>query len=359
MISNFKKLIFNSFQLGLILNLLTVFSAIVYVLAVENYFKPFDFVRPVKLGTIVSGGSMFDFDNLQNTVPLPRWQAIEHRFDFFVPDVALRSDDRGRKSPRVERWCKINPCWAHRMAYEDNRRHDYKTFTVDDWFFNNRNFLNTRSEDARVFPLDVFLKKLSPGSVVILNEPLTLFLQHELNFQLFKSWVIILRRKHPHLKFQLGLQLHFQWLDVQWLALQNGVLFSQFSEFSSNYDIPWGVSEFSIYDRVWRRRLVATYDALGRRTDSIFCWFESRVPDRLRRAIVLHQAYLIHRAVMRSGASFIVEWGNFPTVWFSGEIDTGYNSTFALFDWNGKPLPMYWAVARGLTDGANFRILNR
>jgi len=350
---SFKNFVFSGFKIGLILNFSTVFFCIVYILAVENYFKPFNF-RPlsVELGTIVTAQAMFDFQNLDDLQPLPRWKLIESHFDFFIPDTALRGDDRKIKSPRVERWCKINNfCWAHRLSYKDLRRRDYRTFTIDDWFISNKSLLNTRFENAAVFPLDVFLKSLPPSSTVVINEPLTLFQQHNLNFKLFTDWVLILRRKHPSLKFKLGLQLHFQWLDSQWLRLQNGVLFSQFAKFSADYAIPWGISEFSIYDQIWRRRLVATYDHSGRPTDGLTSLIESAVPVRLRRAIVLHQAYVIHKSAVWFGASYITEWGNFPTIWFSGEIDQDYRSSFALFDWDGRPLPMYWAIVRGISDG--------
>lgn len=347
---NFKKLVFDAFKAGIIFNVTTAFVGVGYIVAIENWFKPFDVHPSVELGTIATAGNMFNFKNSKDLETIPRWKSIENYFDFFIPDTAFRDDDRGMKSPRVERWCKVNPCWIHRISYSDSRRRDYKIFTVDDWFYKNKSFLNTKLEDAQVFPLDVFLKTLPFESVVILNEPLTLFQEHNLNFKLFTDWVITLRRKHPHLKFKLGLQLHFQWLDTQWLRLQDGRLFSQFHKFSTDYRIPWGVSEFSIYDSVWRRRLKNTYDRSGR-TDRRTSLIESAVPLRLRRAIVLHQTYLIHRAVVQSGASYIVEWGNFPTIWFSGEIDQDYQSTFALFDWDGRPLPMYWAIARGISDG--------
>ncbi|MCC3410172.1 MAG: hypothetical protein JGK17_32525, partial [Microcoleus sp. PH2017_10_PVI_O_A] len=65
------------------------------------------------------------------------------------------------------------------------------------------------------------------------------------------------------------------------------------------------------------------------------------------------QAYLFHGIAVESGATFVVEWGNFPTTWFAASIDSDYRSTFALFDWEGNPQLMYWAIARGLTDGKN------
>ena len=351
--NNIRKLVFTGLKLGLFFNIATVFFAVLYIISVENYFKPFEFKKPlpVKFGTIITAEAMFDFKNFNNLYPLPRWKSIENHFDFFIPDTALRADDRAIKSPRVERWCKINnSCWAHRLDYKDLRRRDYRTFTIDDWFISNKSLLNSPLEKAVIFRLDVFLKNLPPGSTVILNEPLTLFQQHNLNFKLFSSWVLDLRRKHPSLKFKLGLQLHFQWLDSQWLRLQDGVLFSQFAKFSADYGILWGISEFSIYDTIWRRRLVNTYDRSGGRTDRLTSFVESAVPLRLRRAIILSQTYIIHRRATEAGADYFVAWGNFPTLWFSGEIDSEYKSTFALFDWDGRPLPMFWAITRGIYD---------
>jgi hypothetical protein len=348
----FKKLIAFAFINGIVVNACTVVLAIAYTIAVESYFKSFDFKPSIQVGTILSAANMFNFQNLKDKRTIPRWRAIESNFDFFVPDVALRTDERGQKSPRLEDWCRrrADRCWAHRIAYDDIRRKDYKIFTIDDWFFKNSRFLNTSHEDVQVWSLDVFLAGLPVNAEVILNEPLTVFQSNYKNFQLFKNWVIILKRKHPRIKFKLGLQLHFQWLDTQFWRLGDGVLFSQFADLAKNYDIRWGISEFSIYDRIWRRRLVATYDRSGRRTDRLVSTFESFVPDRFRRAVTLHMAYSIHKRAVAAGASYVVEWGNFPTVWFSGEIDDEYRSTFALFDWEGRPLPMYWAILRGISD---------
>ena len=58
--------------------------------------------------------------------------------------------------------------------------------------------------------------------------------------------------------------------------------------------------------------------------------------------------YIFHRDAFRAGATHFVEWGNFPGTWFSQEIDPQYKSTFALWDWDGNPTLMYWAIARSL-----------
>ena len=77
--------------------------------------------------------------------------------------------------------------------------------------------------------------------------------------------------------------------------------------------------------------------------------FEQFIPDRFLRAVVAHQAYIFHRDAFRAGASHFVQWGNFPTTWFAAAIDPGYTSTFELYDWDGNPQLMYWAIARALS----------
>ncbi|MEG3842936.1 hypothetical protein [Microcoleus sp. herbarium14] len=154
--------------------------------------------------------------------------------------------------------------------------------------------------------------------------------------------------KHPQLRFEIGVQIHLQWLDNYWYQY-HGWLFSALGEFSYRHRIPWGISEFSIYDRVWKRRLSFAGSIPDRAKSLVFV--ESLIPDRFRRAVVLHQAYLVHHDAVKYGASFSVQWGNFPSLWFVNEIDSDYRSTFALFDWDGNPQLMYWAIARGIQDG--------
>ena len=120
-------------------------------------------------------------------------------------------------------------------------------------------------------------------------------------------------------------------------------------EFSLLHRVPWGISEFSIYDRLWKPRIAYGGATPERVRSSEF--IEGIVLDRLRRAIVAYQAYLLHRGAVECGATFVVEWGNFPTTWFAAAIHPDYRSTFALFDRNGNPQLMYWAIVRGLADG--------
>ncbi|MEG4453841.1 hypothetical protein [Microcoleus sp. N9_A1] len=346
---NLKSILFQSFKAAIGFNIFTIVLAIFYILVVEQYARPFNFKLAVEFGTAVSGLKIFDTADTANFRISPSWLVVESKFSFFIPAAEFRADSK-YQSPRLQEWCKTRNCCAHRMAYNDNRRLNFKCFTIDDWFINNSNFLDPFYQGVAMIPLDNFLKSLPKGSRVIINEPLVFFQQHKLNFAIFEKWVVGLAAKHPHLNFQVGIQFHFQWLDLQFLALSDGVLFSQLAQFFRQHKIPWGISEFSTYDRVWRRRLITPFNKSSDR-GKLISQIEFFVPDRLRRAVVLHQAYWIHREAVRSGANFIVEWGNFPLIWFSHEIDSDYRSTFALFDWDGKPLPMYWAIARGIADG--------
>ncbi|MEG4501577.1 hypothetical protein QUB05_30745 [Microcoleus sp. F10-C6] len=348
--NNLKSILFRAFKVGIGFNIFTVVFAIFYVFIVEQYARPFNFKPSIELGTAVSGSNnIFSTPDIANYQIRPEWSAVESKFSFFIPASEFRADSK-YQAPRLEKWCKIRNCCAHRMAYSDKRKFNFKCFTIDDWFFNNSNFLDVYFQGAAMAPLDKFLKNLPKGTRVIVNEPLILFQQNKLNFVIFEKWLLELVAKHPHLKFQVGIQFHFQWLDLQFFALSDGVLFRQLSQFSRQHKIPWGISEFSTYDRIWRRRLITPFNKFsdrGKFTSQI----EAFIPDRLRRAFVLHQAYWVHREAVRSGARFAVEWGNFPLLWFQSEIDSDYRSTFALFDWQGNPQPMYWAIARGIEDG--------
>lgn len=106
---------------------------------------------------------------------------------------------------------------------------------------------------------------------------------------------------------------------------------------------------YSFYDQVWKRRISGRSPV-----DRIFYQIEGFVPKRLRRAIVLHQIYQLHRDAVHYGAVRFVEWGNFQyTAWFVDEIDSGYDSNYLLFDASGEPTDLWWAAMRGLKDGKN------
>jgi hypothetical protein len=340
------KLLFKAFKVGLTVNIFTLICVAVYVVLVENYFKPFDFESYIQFGTIVSGQRIYNTADSTNYQLRPAWQnAVEPRFNLFIPEYQFRPDWR-QPSPRLESWCKTQNCCAHRIGFSDVRVSSFRCFTLDDWYVSNRDFLGSQFDLSVVQILDNFLKQLPKNSRVIVSEPFVLFADRR-TFPHFTQWVFGLKKKHPDLKFEVGIQIHLQWLDNYWVQY-HGWLFPALHQFSQQHGISWGLSEFSIYDRVWKRRLSFT-GSLPPRAKSIER-LEAFVPDRFRRAVTLHQAYEVHRRAVGYGASFAVAWRNFPTLWFSDRIDSDYSSTFALFDWDGNPQLMYWAIARGLSQ---------
>jgi hypothetical protein len=340
-----KKLLFlNAFKLGLCFNVFTFVLAIIYIFAVENLLThPFNFQPTIQLGTIVTGEKIFGSTNISSYKVLPNWSLVKSKFSLFVTETQFRADWK-QPAPRLEHWCKSNNCCVHRIGHDDKRKMNFKCFTIDDWFITNRRLFGSHLENTVTLVLDKFLKSLPAGSRIILNEPSDLF-TNRLTFDAYEKWVLGLVVKHPQLKFEIGIQIHLQWVDSFWIY--NNWVFPRLNKFFQQHHIPWGISEFSIYDRVWKRRLSPS----SRNHNKFLFQIESMIPDRLRHAVVLHQAYLVHYDATRYNAQFVVEWGNFPTIWFSNEIDSDYKSTFALFDWSGQPLPMYWAIARGISDG--------
>jgi len=146
----------------------------------------------------------------------PSWLVVQSKFSLFVPEFQFRSDWK-QPSPRLEKWCKTRNCCVHRMGYNDKRKLNFKCFTVDDWFITNRDFLGSGVNDTSLFILDSFLSSLLSGSRIILNEPSVLF-DNKSSFNSFEKWVLYLVRKHPHLKFQVAVQVHLQWIDSFWIS---------------------------------------------------------------------------------------------------------------------------------------------
>jgi hypothetical protein len=178
---------------------------------------------------------------------------------------------------------------------------------------------------------------------VIISEPIVTLSSPPV-FRQFSEWVLFLRSQHPHLKFEIGLQIHLQWIDAYWL--NSRWVIPAIARFSKTSGVPWGLSEFSIYDQIWKRRL---------RDDNFrarpFYQIEQFVPRRLRRAIVLHSSYVIHRTAAENGAIRFTEWGNSQrTAWFVAEIDSAYDSNYELFTLSGTPTPLWWAGLRGFRD---------
>lgn len=341
----YLKLIFRSFKIGLCFNLFTLLLLTIYTLSVESYFKPFS-VRPnpsIEFGTAVSGMKIFSDANPQNHSLRPVWAKIESNFDLFIPEFQFRADWL-EPSPRLERWCKTRNCCAHRIGFSDRRISNFRCFTLDDWYLTNRDFLGSDIDISVTSGLYSFLSKLPKGSRVIVNEPYMLFADRR-SFHTFTLWFLDLVAKYPSLKFEIGIQIHLQLIDSYWWQY-HGWLIPALGDFSRFHKIRWGITEFSIYNRLWKPRIA--YDGSTPERMRYLKHVESFIPERLRDAFVAHQAYLLHRAAIDAGAISFTPWGNFPTTWFAASIEPSFTSTFALWDWDGNPTLMYWAIARSL-----------
>ena len=338
-----KKIFLQGLKLGLIINLVSIISAIIYIFVIEStLIKPLPkLALSLKLGTVADSSRIFALD-----VPFMKqqdsWLKIQDNFDFFVSEYQLRADF-SKPSPRLLAWCRSQKCFAHRMGYSDIRKKQFKYFTLDDWFANNKYLIvkDTAPDESK---LAQFLNSLPDGSLVVISEPFSIFAERR-SLAKFLEWALALRSQHPKLKFEIGLQVHLQWIDVWWVRYR--WLLPELQKFSKVHSYPWGVSEFSNYDQVWKRRISGRSPV-----ERIFYQIEGLVPGRLRRAIVLHQTYQLHRDAVHYGAVRFVEWGNFQhTAWFVNEIDSDYHSNYELFDSSGKPTDLWWAAMRGLKDG--------
>jgi hypothetical protein len=337
------KLLITGFKLGIFFNLFTLALIVLYILAVEYFFRPFS-VSPnsrVEFGTAISGMKLFKDANPKNYSLRPAWAKIQNNFDLFIPEFQFRAD-WPQPAPRLEKWCKGKNCCAHRISFTDRRIPQFRCFTLDDWYLTNRDFLGSNLDASVVSSLNAFLLRLPVGSRVIVNEPYVLFSDRR-SFNSFTTWFLSLASQYPHLKFELGIQIHLQWIDSYWWQY-HGWLIPALGEFSRTHRIPWGLSEFSIYNRLWKPRIA--YAGATPERMKLIDRFESFIPSRFRDAVIAHQSYILHRDALKFGATTVIVWGNFPTTWFADSIDPSYKSTFALFDWDGNPTLIYWAIAR-------------
>lgn len=340
-----KNIFLQGSKLGLIINLASLFFAAIYVFLIELILvKPLDkFALPLKLGTVADSRRIFDRD-VPSMKQRDSWLKIQDNFDFFVPEYQLRGD-YFKTSLRLLDWCRTQKCFAHRLSYADIRKKQFKYFTLDDWWANNK-YLVVKDTINDELQLTQFLKSLPDGSLVVISEPFSIFAERR-SLAKFLEWALALRSQHSKLKFEIGLQIHLQWVDAWWV--RHRWLLPELQKFSKVHSYSWGVSEFSNYDQVWKRRISGRSPV-----DRIFYQIEGFVPKRLRRAIVLHQIYQLHRDAVHYGAVRFVEWGNFQhTAWFVDRIDSGYDSNYLLFDASGEPTDLWWAAMRGLKDAQN------
>lgn len=337
------KLVKNGLVMGFVADLVVGALFFIFVLCVENYLikLPSPFFRPpLQLATIVDSSRVFSRTFPSESIK-PSWLSIQGYFSYFVLEYQVRSDRLN--SPRLLNWCKRNQCVAHRMGYDDIRKNEFNIFTVDDWYTTSiyQNLPNATQQQQF---LDIFLKSLPKDSTIILSEPFSTFDRPQ-SLKSFLEWALALRLGNPHLKFQIGLQIHLQWVDAFWV--KNWWILPELSKFSKAQNYPWMVSEFSNYDRIWKRRLL-----VRNLKEQIFYKLENLVPQRLRRAITLCGVYLIHRDAVKYGATSFVEWGNYQdAAWFADRVDVDYQSNYQLFNPDGFPTATWWAAMQGLSDG--------
>src|SRR4028119_2100814 len=240
------RLIFKSFKIGIAFNLLTLLLIGSYTLLIEYYFRPSQILSNprIQFGTAVSGMKIFATADSKNHSLRPAGEKIERQFDLFIPEFQLRADWR-QPAPRLERWCKTRNCCAHRIAFNDRRIRNFRCFTLDDWYLSNRDFLGSGVDSSVSFGLDSFLVRLPAGSRIIINESYMLFADRR-SFDIFTRWFLALAAKYPGLKFEIGIQIHLQWIDSYWYQYHPW-LFPALAEFSRTHKIRWGITEFSIY----------------------------------------------------------------------------------------------------------------
>ncbi|MEG4971047.1 hypothetical protein QUB17_33500, partial [Microcoleus sp. B5-C4] len=191
------KLFFKGLRVGLFLNVFLVFSLVFYVLIVENWLtKPIKkFDMPLQLGTVVDSIRLFEA-NIPSMQLRKSWLNIQNKFSFFVAEYQLKPD-YSTPSPRLLKWCKQSNCFAHRIGYNDSRKIQFKSFTLDDWFTNN--YLIFSKPNIELKRLDFYLKSLPIRSTVIISEPFSTFDRPQV-FHKFREWVLKLRAEHPELQ---------------------------------------------------------------------------------------------------------------------------------------------------------------
>jgi hypothetical protein len=340
------KFVLSSFKFGICFNLFTLILLSIYTLSVEYYFRPFKFVKSpfIEFGTAVASHRIFADGNPRNYSFRPDWaKKIEPQFDLFIPEFQFRADWKD-PAPRLERWCKTRNCCVHRISFNDSRIKNFLCFTLDDWYLSNRDFLGSPLDSPISLGLDAFLRRLPSGSRVIVNEPYMLFANPR-SFSDFTQWFLALKDKHPGLKFEIGIQIHLQLIDSYWYQYHPW-LFPALRDFSRKHEIRWGITEFSIFNRLWKPRIA--YNGSTPERMRYLKHVESFIPERLRDAFVAHQAYLLYRSAIDSGATSLTVWGNYPILWFSRSIEPDFKSSFALWDWDGNTTLMYWAIVKSL-----------
>lgn len=172
-----KKIFLQGLKLGLIVNLFSLIFALIYVFVVEQQLtKSLDkFLLPLRLGTIVSSDRIYSKHSTKQTIS---WSNISNQFSFFVVEYQLRTTYLS-PAPRLFNWCQNQQCYAHRIGYNDIRKNQFNSFTIDDWWSNNK-YYSIKNVSADELRLAQFLEDLPDGSLVVISEPFSIFFERRL-----------------------------------------------------------------------------------------------------------------------------------------------------------------------------------
>ncbi len=322
----------NGLKLGLSINI--IFLIIISSLSCVGYFlgKPLSSSRSrLPIGTVVG------FNQVSN----PIWRDKSKLFSFFIIENELNRAVTQKLSSKTKFWCKLHNCYSHRMNFNDVNKLNFSSHIIDD-FYTDIQFTDSQIREAKLKSLDLFLASLPNNSLVIVNEPIVFF-KSETRFTDFKNWYLSLLNKHPNLKFQFGLQIHLQWLDV--VLFRYNWVFDRLKD----SDLQWMIIEFSIYDELWKKQLSSLWRELSDFNVDFPPLVDKLVPRFVRSNLSLLSAYYVaRRCGLDSNCKSFVIWGNFGHVWFADRVPLSYSGQFQIFDESGKIQPMYWAILRGL-----------
>ncbi|MDB9510468.1 hypothetical protein PN499_04650 [Kamptonema animale CS-326] len=334
MVKSSKMIFINGLKLGISINI--IFLIIIGSLSCFGYLlgKPLSSPRSrLPLGTVTG------FTQISNSI----WRDKSQLFSFFIIENELNRAVVKKLSSKTKSWCKYYNCYSHRMSFNDVNKLNFSSHTIDD-FYTDIQFTDAQIREAKLKSLDLFLASLPSGSLIIINEPIVFF-KFELRFTEFKNWYLSLVDKYPNLKFQFGLQIHLQWLDV--VLFRYNWLFDRLKD--SNLE--WMVIEFSIYDELWKKQLSSFWRELSDFNVNFPPVVDKLVPRFVRSNLSLLSAYYVaSKCRADSNCKSFVIWGNFGHAWFADRVPVSYSGQFQIFDESGKIQPMYWAILRGLNQ---------
>lgn len=216
-------------------------------------------------------------------------------------------------------------CFNHRLNLSDFKYfHHNPYYFLDDWWLENCRNYYIKGWDL---PLKQELSRLPSGTVLVFNE-------YKFNsIERLIPFVKELQILNPHLRIIVGVQIHLQWFDP--------FIFIHKLKILRDLDLsglPWMISEFSTYDRLYKPWKVYEFDRY--------------IPIQIRRSFQQHQSYWIARQCSRSSNCYGFTLWSPNGVWFHSNLQKRgfvYDGQFLVFD-QGQPTSLYWAIRRGLSN---------